>query len=134
MQVHWSKKAAVGSNFGTYGGYAGLEHRDVPTSRRSNVATSPRRDIPTSRRWVNYCASQQAATSRCLNVVTSQRRDVSTSRRLNVATFQRRDVSASSAFPTLKANGGADLGASGGVRPRAQNSRAGVTPTSKKCP
>ena len=33
-------------------------------SRRSNVATSPRRDIPTSRRWVNYCASQQAATSR----------------------------------------------------------------------
>ena len=22
MQVHWSKKAAVGSNFGTYGGYA----------------------------------------------------------------------------------------------------------------
>ena len=22
MQVHWSKKAAVGSNFGAYGGYA----------------------------------------------------------------------------------------------------------------
>ena len=87
-------------------------------SRRSNVATSPRRDILTSRRWVNYCASQQAATSQCLNVATSQRRD----------------VSASSAFPPLKANGGADLGAAGGVRTRAQNSRVGVTPTSKKCP
>ena len=34
-----------------------------------------------SRRWVNQRKSQQAATSRRLNVVTSQRRDVSTSRR-----------------------------------------------------
>ena len=48
-------------------------------SRRSNVATSPSRDVPTSRRWVNYCKSQQAVTSRRLNVVTSQRRDVVTS-------------------------------------------------------
>ena len=52
-----------------------------------NVATSPRRDIPTSRRWVNKYRSQQAETSR----------------RLNVATLQRRDVSAISASPSLKA-------------------------------
>ena len=43
------------------------------TSRRSKVATSPRRDVLTSRRWVNKFRSQQAATSRCLNVATSAR-------------------------------------------------------------
>ena len=51
------------------------------TSRRRNVATSPRRDVSTSRRWVNIYRSQQAATSRCLNIVKSQCRDVATSRR-----------------------------------------------------
>ena len=51
----------------------------------------------------------------------------------NVATSQRRDVSTSSAFSALKASGGADLESSRGVRTRARNSRAGVTPTSKKC-
>ena len=50
----------------------------VATSRRSNVATSPRRDFPTSRRWVNRYRSQQSETSRRLNVATLQRRDVST--------------------------------------------------------
>ena len=74
----------------------------VGTSRRPNVATSPRRDVLTSRRWVNN-----------IQVNNRQRRDASTSRRLNVATSQRRDVSASSAFSALKANGGADLEASG---------------------
>ena len=42
-------------------------------SRRSNVATSPRRDATTSRRWVNHYKSQQAVTSRRLNVATSAR-------------------------------------------------------------
>ena len=42
---------------------------------------------------------------------------------INVATSQRRDVSANSAFSALKANGGADLEASGGmVRIRARKS------------
>ena len=48
------------------------------TSRRFNVATSPRLDIPTSRRWVNRYRIQQSETSRRLNVATLQRRDVST--------------------------------------------------------
>ena len=82
------------------------------TSRRPNVTTSPRRDVLTSRRWVLMCKSTSG----------------------NVAMSQRRDVSTSSAFSALKANGGADLEASGGVRTRSWNSRAGVTPTSKKCP
>ena len=76
-------------------------------SRRSNVATSPRRDVPTSRRWVNQYNSQQAATSR-----------------------RQREICP----PSLKAAKGSEFGASGGVRKRARNSRAGVTPTSKKCP
>ena len=42
-----------------------------------SVATFQRHDAPTSRRWVNHCKSQQAVTSRRLNVVTSQRHDVS---------------------------------------------------------
>ena len=73
-------------------------------SQRSNITTPPRRDVPTSRRWVNHCKSQQAVTSRRLNVATSQRRDVSTSRRLNVAKLQRHDVSARSALHHLKAS------------------------------
>ena len=78
-----------------------------------NVATySSRHDVPTSRRWVNIYRSQQAATSRRLNVVTSQRRDVSTSRRLNIATSQRRDVNASSASQSLKAKRGPEFGGS----------------------
>ena len=61
--------------------------KESATSRRSNVATSPRRDVPTlrrphvvttSRRWVNQYRSQQSETSRRLNVATLQRRDVST--------------------------------------------------------
>ena len=35
--------------------------------------------------------------------------------------------------PSLKAAKGSELEASGGVRTRARNSRAAVTPTSKKC-
>ena len=66
------------------------------------------------------------------NVATSQRRDVG-STNVQVNKRQRRDVSTSSAFSALKASGGADLESSGGVRTRARNSRAGVTPTSKKC-
>ena len=63
-------------------------------SRRSNVATSPRRDATTSRRWVNHYKSQQAVTSRCLNVVASQRLDVATSR-------HQREI----CTPSLKAKG-----------------------------
>ena len=44
-----------------------------------NVAASQRRDSPTSRHWVNKNKSQQAATSRRLNVTTLQRHDVSAS-------------------------------------------------------
>ena len=54
-----------------------------------NVTTSQRRDVPTSRRWVNIYKSQQAATSR----------------RLNVATLQHHDVSASYASQSLKEKG-----------------------------
>ena len=75
------------------------------TSRRSNVATSPRRDVPTSRRWVNYYAGQQAAMSR----------------RLNVATLQRRDVSASAVFSSFKSKQGVDFEVSGNVRTRGGN-------------
>ena len=76
------------------------------TSRRSNVATSPRRDVPTSRRWVNYYAGQQAATSRRLNVVMSQRRD----------------VNASAVFSSFKSKQGAKLEVSGNVRTRGRKS------------
>ena len=107
MQVHWSKKAAVGSNFGAYGGYAGLERRDVPTSRRPHVVTSQRRDVGSTIVQVNK----------------RQRRDVATSRRQ--CEFY---------FPNIKSKWRRGFGASGGVRTRAQNSRTGVTPTSKKCP
>ena len=41
--------------------------------RRSNVVMSPRRDATTSRRWVNHYKSQQAVTSRRLNVATLAR-------------------------------------------------------------
>ena len=63
-----------------------LSRRDVPTSRRPNVATSQRRDVPTSRR-PHVATSQRHDVESTLqkstsgNVVTSQRRDVSTSRR-----------------------------------------------------
>ena len=92
-------------------------------SRRSNVATSPRRDVLTSRRWVNKYSSQQVATSRRGNVATSRRGNVATSRR-------QREIFP----PSLKAAKGSELEASGGVRTRAQNSRAAATPTWKKCP
>ena len=84
-------------------------------SRRSNVATSPRRDVLTSQRWVNKYSSQQVATSRRGNVATSRRQ---------------REIFP----PLLKAAKGSELEASGGVRMRAQNSRAAATPTRKKCP
>ena len=81
---------------------------------------------------------KRSGTSRRPHVVTSQCRDVgSTNVQVNKRQrrdVQRRDVSTSSASSALKANGGADLEASGGVRTRARNSRVGVTPTSKKCP
>ena len=67
------------------------------------------------------------------DVMTSQRCDVG-STIVQVNKQQRRDVSASSAFLALKANGGADLGASRGVRTRARNSKAAAIPTLKKCP
>ena len=61
------------------------------TSRRPNVATSPRGDAPTSRRRVNNA-----------EVNKWKRRDISTSRRLNMATLQRRDVSSRSVPYHLK--------------------------------
>ena len=72
MQVHLSKRAAVGSIFGAMGSKARkwLSRRDVPTSRRPHVATSQRHDVG---------SKMQKSTIR--NVVTFQRRDVSTSRR-----------------------------------------------------
>ena len=45
----------------------------------------------------------------------------------NVVTLQRRDVSASSAFPALKENGGANLEASGDTTRQGTEIRAGVT-------
>ena len=72
MQVHLSKKAAVGSTFGAMGSKAGkwLPRRDIPKSRRLHVATFQRRDVG---------STMQKSTIK--NVVTSQRRDVATSRR-----------------------------------------------------
>ena len=61
--------------------------------------------------------SRDVPTSRRPHVVTSQRRDVG-STNVQVNKRQRRDVSTSSAFSALKANGGADLEASGGVQTR----------------
>ena len=86
------------------------------TSRRPNVATSPRRDVPMSRRWVNQYKSQQ----------------LTTSRRLNVATLQRHDVSASSVFSSLKAKRGAEFEVLGFVRNQGAEIRAAVTSISKK--
>ena len=84
-------------------------------SRCSNVATSQHRDVGSTNTTVN---KQQRR-----DVATSQRRDVETSRR-------QREICP----PSLKAAKGSEFGASGGVRKRARNSRAGVTPKSKKCP
>ena len=81
-----------------------FQRRDVPTSRRPNVATPQRRDVGSTNLKVNKW----------------QRRDASTSRRLNVATWQRRDVSASSVFSSLKAKKGAEFEALGIVRTRAR--------------
>ena len=71
------KRANFGSKFEQWKAMhesAGASRRsNVATSPRSNVATSPRRDVPTSRRWVNQYKSQQAVTSRRLNVATSAR-------------------------------------------------------------
>ena len=74
-----------------------LEQQEVVHKDGWNVATSPHRDVPTSRRWVNQYKSQQAATSRRLNVATSI---------------------ASSVFSSLKAKRGAELEVSGIVRTR----------------
>ena len=98
-----------------------------------NVATSQRSDVGSTNVQVNKRQRLDVGSTN-VQVNKRQRRDVSTSQRLNVATLQHRDVSTSYAFSALKANGGADLEASGGVRTRARNSKAGVTPTSKKCP
>ena len=70
-----------------------LEQQEVVHKDGWNVATSPRRDVPTSQRWVNQYKSQQAATSR----------------RLNVATLQHRDVSASFVFSSLKEKKGCKM-------------------------
>ena len=86
---------------------ATFQRRDVPTSRRPHVVTSP-----TSRRWVNHYKSQQAVTSR----------------RCNVATL------AQDLPSIIKSIRGSELEASGGVRTRAQKSRAAATPISKKSP
>ena len=82
-------------------------HESAGASRHSNVATSPRRDVPTSRRWVNQYKSQQAVTSR-----------------------RQREICP----PSLKAPRVQNSRSSGGVRTRAQKSRATATPTSKKSP
>ena len=76
------------------------------TSRRPNVAMSPRRDVPTSRRP---------------NVATSQRRDVG-STNIKVNKRQRRDVSSSSIFSSLKAKRGAEFEVSGIVQTSARKS------------
>ena len=55
------KRANIGSN---------LEQWKAKYEGGWSVATSPRRDVPTSRHWVNQYNSQQAVTSRRLNVVT----------------------------------------------------------------
>ena len=60
------------ANFGSK-----LELRKAVHENGWSVATSPRRDATTSRRWVNHYKSQQAVTSRRLNVAMLQRPDVS---------------------------------------------------------
>ena len=84
------------------------------TSRRPNVTTSSRRDVVTSQR-------------RDVGSTIVQSQQATTSRRLNVAMLQCRDVSASSAFSALKSNGGADFGASGNGTSQGTEIRAGVT-------
>ena len=95
-----------------------LSRRDVPTSRRLSVATSP-----ASRRWVNQCRSQQFKTSRRLNVATSQRRDVVTSRRqLEICT---------SSFKVRMAQKSGEIGRRTNEGTEFQSR---VTQTSKECP
>ena len=82
------------------------------TSRRPHVVPSQRRDVGST----NTTFHKQ------------QRRNVATSRCGNVATLVR-DLPS-----IIKSSKSSELEASGGVRTRAQNSRAAATPTSKKCP
>ena len=109
------------------------------TSQRPHVVTFQRRDVGSTDTEVNNQKRRNVSTSRRLNVAESQRRGVSTSRRLNVAASQCRDVETSRrqheiCTSSFKAPMVQNLRVSGGVRKRARNSRAGVTPTSKKCP
>ena len=81
-----------------------------------HVATSPRRDVTKSRRRVNNAEVNNSATSRRDHVATSPRRDVTTSRR--------GDVSSKICISSFNVRTTRKMGASGGVRGKAQNSRA----------
>ena len=59
------------------------------TSRRSNVETFQHRDVPTSRRPNVATLGQLLCRSTSSNVATSQRHDVSTLRSCNIATSMR---------------------------------------------
>ena len=69
LQVQWSEKSSIRSNF------CGA----LQSKARSgcHVATSPRRDVTKSRRRVNSAEVNNSATSRCHHVATSPRSDVS---------------------------------------------------------
>ena len=113
------KRAAVGSSIWSNG----EKSKEVTvTSRRPNVATSPRRDAPTSRRWVNNA-----------EVNKWKRRDVPTSRRLNVAMLQRHDVSSRYAPHHLKYEWLRNQGI-GRRTNEGKEFQSRVTKTSRKCP
>ena len=75
------KRANFGSKFEQWKAMHESAGRDIPTSRRPHVATSPRRDVPTSRRLNVATLGQPIQQSTSSNVATSQSRDVATSRR-----------------------------------------------------
>ena len=81
ISVNAGEKEVKRADFGSKLEQWKAMHESAGASRCSNIATSPRRDVQTSGRWVNQYRSQQAETSRRLNVAMSQSCDVATSRR-----------------------------------------------------
>ena len=105
------------------------ERRDVTTSRRHHVTTSPRRDVTTSRRHhVTTSPRRDVTTSRRHHVATSPRHDVTTSRRHHIATSARKSAPHHLKYEWLR-NKGIGRRTNGGT-----GFQSRVTLTSRKCP
>ena len=70
-----------------------LQRRDVTTSRRHHVVTSPRRDVTTSRRHHVVTSPRRDVTKSGRRVNNAEVNNSAMSRRHHIATSPRRDVS-----------------------------------------